>query len=55
MKTDTTKAQEYEARASKWLSDANEQAERGNKEKAERLYEKAQHWLDKANTARGWN
>lgn len=49
------KAREYEARASKWLADANEQAERGNKDKAEKLYEKAQRWLDRANEARGWS
>ena len=49
------KAQEYEARASKWLADANEQSERGNNEKAERLYEKAQKWLDRATIARNWN
>ena len=49
------KAQEYEAKASKWLADANEQNEHGNKVKAEKLYAKAQYWLDKANVARGWN
>jgi hypothetical protein len=49
------KAQLYEERASRWLADANEQAEKGNKDKAEKLYDKAQYWLDKANVERGWN
>jgi hypothetical protein len=49
------KAERYEMQASKWLADANEQAEKGNKDRAEKLYDKAQFWLDKANGARGWN
>ena len=49
------KAQDYENKASKWLADANEASERGDKAKAEMLYEKAQHWLDKANRARNWH
>ena len=47
-------AETYEHKASRWLADANEQAEKGNKAKAEKLYAKAQYWLDKANVARGW-
>jgi hypothetical protein len=43
-----------EERAAKWLADANEQAEKGNHEKAERMYEKSQYWLDRANKDRGW-
>lgn len=49
------KAQEYELKASRWLADANEANERGDKARAEKLYDKAQYWLDKANVARGWN
>jgi hypothetical protein len=48
------KATNFEAKASRWLADANEASEKGQKAKAERLYEKAQYWLDKANIARGW-
>lgn len=51
----TAKAQQYEEKASKWLADANEQAEAGNKGRAEKMYDKAQYWLDKANAARNWN
>lgn len=51
---DTNKAATYENHCNKWLADANEAAERGNHEKAERCYEKSQYWLDKANKARGW-
>lgn len=38
-----------------WLAKANEQAERGNQEAAEKLYEKGQFWLDRANKLRGWD
>lgn len=56
MGTDMTdKAQEYEHKASKWLADANEAQEAGNKAEAEKFYEKAQYWLDRANKARGWD
>lgn len=48
------KAQTYEAHASHWLAEANLQNERGNKDRAESLYDKAQFWLDKANKERGW-
>jgi hypothetical protein len=44
---------EMEARCGKWLADANLEAEKGNKVKAEKLYDKAQYWLDRANKARG--
>lgn len=39
---------------SRHLADANEAAERGNRQKAEKLYEKSQYWLDRANKLRGW-
>lgn len=48
------KAQDYEEKASKWLADGNEAEERGNLSKAEKCFQKAQYWLDKANKARGW-
>lgn len=40
---------EAETFGSQYLADANEQSERGNQEKAEKLYEKAQFWLDRYN------
>jgi hypothetical protein len=46
---------ELDARASKALADANLASERGHKAKAEKLYEKAQYWLDKLNQALGNN
>jgi hypothetical protein len=33
----------------KYLADANEAAERGKHEKAEKLYAKGQYWLDRYN------
>lgn len=39
---------------SRYLADANEAAEIGKHAKAERLYEKSQFWLDRANKLRGW-
>lgn len=39
---------------SRYLADANEAAEKGNQAKADKLYEKGQYWLDRANTLRGW-
>jgi len=52
--TQTAKINEAEAKGSQLLADANEAAEAGNKAKAERLYERGQKWLDKANVLRGW-
>ena len=40
-------------RGSRYLADANEAAERGEAEKAERLYEKGQFWLDRLNKLLG--
>ncbi len=39
--------------ASRNLGNANEAAERGDHAKAERLYEKAQFWLDRYNKLAG--
>jgi hypothetical protein len=51
----TVNPQHYEELASHHLACGNEQSEKGNKEKAEKHYNKAQYWLDLANEARGWN
>jgi hypothetical protein len=53
MKTTAQKIQEAEFQGSKWLGDANEAAERGEKEKAERCYAKSQFWLDRLNKLLG--
>lgn len=42
-----------DARGSAHLAAANEAAERGNHAKAEKLYAKGQHWLDRSNKLRG--
>lgn len=39
--------------ASRYLGDANEAAERGEKAKAEKLYTKCQFWLDRLNKLNG--
>jgi hypothetical protein len=38
-----------EARGCKYLADANEAQESGKRELAEKLYDKGQFWLDRAN------
>lgn len=40
-------------RAARWLGDANEALEAGKKNKAERLFEKVQFWMDRSNKLRG--
>jgi hypothetical protein len=47
------RALDAEHRASAYLADANEAAERGNVEKAEKLYAKSQYWLDRMNVLNG--
>lgn len=44
---------EYEAKAAQWLGNANEQAEQGNKMRAQRMYDRSEYWLSKANVLRG--
>ena len=44
-----------EIRGSMALADANAAQERGALKTADRLYERSQRWLDKANKLRGWN
>ena len=46
---------EAEERASRYLADGNEASERGNHDKAERLWEKGQFWLDRYNRLAGNN
>ncbi len=53
-KTDKQRLQ-AETNGSRYLADANEAAEAGNTKKAERLYEKAQYWLDRYNELAGNN
>lgn len=52
-KTLNEKIADADMRGGKYLADANEAAERGNHEKAEKLYEKGQFWLDRSNKLRG--
>ncbi len=49
------KINDAEDPGSRYLADANEAAEQGNQAKADKLYEKGQYWLDRANRLRGWN
>jgi cytochrome c peroxidase len=43
------RALEAETRASQWLADGNQAREAGRTVKAERCFQKAQFWLDRAN------
>ena len=52
-KTPTEKFIEAEERGNNWLALANEAAEQGKHDKAERLYAKGQFWLDRANILEG--
>ena len=49
------KASEALYRSSKWLADGNAAKERGDKERAERCYQKSQFWLDRLNKIEGRN
>lgn len=42
-----------ETRASQWLADGNQAQEAGRTVKAERCFQKAQVWLDRANLLSG--
>lgn len=44
---------EADERGGRYLADANEAAERGDKVKAEKLYAKVQYWMDLSNKLRG--
>ena len=52
-KTLAERTLEAEHFANRYLGDANEADERGNKGKAERLYAKCQFWLDRYNKLAG--
>jgi hypothetical protein len=47
------KVLEADERASRYLADANEAAEAGKRDKAERLYEKCGFWKDRYNRLTG--
>jgi hypothetical protein len=47
------RALDAEARASQWLADGNAAQEAGRTVKAERCFQKAQFWLDRANLLSG--
>ena len=47
------RALDAETRASQWLADGNEAKEAGRTVKAERCFQKAQFWLDRANLLSG--
>ncbi|KPW66597.1 Uncharacterized protein ALO78_02342 [Pseudomonas amygdali pv. ciccaronei] len=44
---------EAESRAGQWLADGNQAREAGRTVKAERCFQKAQFWLDRANLLSG--
>ena len=44
---------EAETRASQWLADGNQAREAGLLDKADRCFDKAQYWLDRANYLSG--
>ena len=48
-----TKSLAAERLAGWWLAEGNEAAEKGNKAKAEKCYDKAQYWLDRYNRLTG--
>lgn len=52
-KTTAEKIAHADERGGYWLSLANEASERGNHEKAEKLYAKGQYWLDRVNKLLG--
>ncbi|AZG88583.1 hypothetical protein N032_24545 [Pseudomonas syringae pv. pisi str. PP1] len=47
------RALEAENRAGQWLADGNQAREAGRTVKAERCFQKAQFWLDRANLLSG--
>lgn len=53
MKTLAEKIAHADMMGCKYLADANEAVERGKHEKAEKLYEKGQYWLDRYNKLTG--
>lgn len=54
-KTIADKIADADMHGGRWLAKANEYAERGDHEKAEKCYAKGQYWLDRANQLLGNN
>ena len=52
-KTLNDRIADADIKGNNWLSRANQASERGEHEKAERMYEKGQKWLDLSNKLRG--
>lgn len=52
-KTLSERIADADDKGSRWLAKANEAAEKGQHDKAEKLYEKGQFWLDRSNKLRG--
>lgn len=52
-KTTAEKIIDADEHGGRWLAKANDLADRGETEKAERCYEKAQYWLDRSNKLLG--
>lgn len=52
-KTLAEKIADADARGNHWLAEANAAKEAGDNEKANKLYDKGQFWLDKSNRLRG--
>jgi hypothetical protein len=53
-KTLQEKITEADERGNRYLADANTAAEAGKQDKADKLYEKGQYWLDRLNKLQGW-
>ena len=54
-KTKEDRIEEADLKGNNWLARANAASERGETEKAERMYQKGQKWLDLSNKLRGCN
>jgi hypothetical protein len=54
-KTLAQKIADADMNSARYLGDANEASERGEKAKANKLYEKSQYWLDRLNKLLGNN
>lgn len=52
-KTLSEKIAYADERGGYWLAEANQASESGDHEKAEKLYEKGQYWLDRVNSLLG--
>jgi len=52
-KTKQERIMEAEVRGSAWLAEGNQALERGQKQKAQKYFDKAQFWLDRYNKLAG--